>query len=308
MRRRVAPAINDLPNCELTAIARANAERAEEFAREFGAKRWYGDWREMLNDPEIDAVYIATPVYLHAPQTIAAAEAGKHVLCEKPMAMNAAECDEMIAACDANSVKLGIAYYRRFYPVLARVRELIASGELGRPVVAQINSFEYVDLPPEDPRHWFLERSKNGGGPMMDFGCHRLEVLTDLFGNVSRISALTANVEWKDREVEDTAVATLEFEAGPIATVTVTHGAREPKDTLDIYFTSGSIHIPVLNNGDVRIFSKDGERVEAHPNAVNTDVPLIADFADAVLNDRAPTVGGETGREIAGLIDQIYGN
>ena len=306
VRRRVAPAINDLPNCELIAIARANADKAAESAREFGARRWYADWRDMLEDDEIDAVYVATPVYLHASQTIAAAEAGKHVLCEKPMAMNAAECDEMIAACDANGVKLGVAYYRRFYPVLARVRELIALGELGRPVVAQINSFEYVDISPNDPRHWFLEKAKNGGGPMMDFGCHRLEVLTDLFGTVRRMSALTANVEWKEREVEDTAVATLEFDRGPVASVTVTHGAFEPKDTLDIYFTAGSIHIPVLNRGDIRIVSKDGEKPESHPNGPNTDEPLIDDFADAVLNDRPPTISGKTGRDIARLMDEIY--
>ena len=306
VRRRIAPAINDLPNCELVAIARANAEKAEEFAREFGAKRWYADWRELVTDPDIDAFYIATPVYLHAPQTIAAAEAGKHVLCEKPMAMNAAECDAMIAACEANGVKLGIAYYRRFYSVLARVRDLLASGELGRPVVAQINSFEYVDIAPDDPRHWFLEKAKNGGGPMMDFGCHRLEVLTNLFGSVRRVSSLTANVEWKDREVEDTAVATLQFENGPVATVTVTHGAFEPQDTLDIYCTAGSIHIPLLNRGDIRIVSKSGERSESHPTGANTDEPLIADFTDAVLNNRKPSIGGDTGREIARLMDEIY--
>lgn len=306
VRKRVAPAINDLANCELEAIARANAGKAEESAREFGAKRWYGDWLDVVKDDEVDAVYIATPVYLHAPQTIAAAEAGKHVLCEKPMAMNAAECDTMIAACNANGVKLGIAYYRRFYPVLARVRGLLASGELGRPVVAQINSFEYVDIPADDPRHWFLEKAKNGGGPMMDFGCHRLEVLTNLFGSVRRLSSLTANIKWIDREVEDTAVATLEFENGPVASVTVTHGAFEPKDTLDIYFTSGSIHVPVLNRGNIRIATKTGEFSESHPPASNTDEPLIADFVEAVLNGREPTVGGDVGREISRLIDQIY--
>lgn len=306
VRKRVAPAISELSNCELTAVARANAGRAEEFAQQFGAKRWYADWRELLNDDEIDAVYIATPTYLHAPQTVAAAEARKHVLCEKPMAMNSGECDEMIAVCRANGVKLGIAYYRRFYPVLARVRELLASGELGRPVVAQINSFEYVDIATGDPRHWFLEKAKNGGGPMMDFGCHRLEVLTSLFGSVRELSPLTANLNWKDREVEDTAVATIEFEDGPLATVTVTHGAFEPQDTLDIYCSAGSIHIPVLNRGDIRIVSRGGETLESHPPAANIHAPLIADFVGAVLGDREPTVGGETGRQIAGLIDEIY--
>ncbi len=306
VRKRVAPAINDLPNCELAAIVRASADKAEEFAREFGAKRWYADWQELLGDAEIDAVYIATPVYLHARQTIAAAEAGKHILCEKPMAMNAAECNAMIAACKSNGVKLGVAYYRRFYPVLARVRELLASGELGRPVVAQINSFEYVDIADDDPRHWFLEKAKNGGGPMMDFGCHRLEVLTSLFGSVRRMSSLTANVEWKDREVEDTAVATLEFDSGPVATVTVTHGAFEPQDTLDIFCTEGSIHIPILNRGEIQIVSKKGKVDESHPPSANTDEPLIDDFTKAVLEDRDPTVGGHTGREIARLIDKIY--
>ena len=306
VRKRVAPAIIDLPNCELTAIVRANADKAEEFAREFGGRRWYADWRDMLGDEEIDAIYVATPVYLHAPQTIAAAEAGKHILCEKPMAMNAAECDTMIAAAEANGVKLGVAYYRRFYPVLARVRELLASGQIGRPVVAQINVFEHVNMAPDDPRHWFLEKAKNGGGPMMDFGCHRLEVLTDLFGRVGRVSALTAKVEWKDREVEDTAVATLEFEDGPVATLTVTHAACEPQDTADIYCTNGSLHIPVLNRGDIRILSKSGEKSESHPPSSNIHEPLIADFADAVLHDREPTVSGDTGREIARLTDVIY--
>ena len=131
-------------------------------------------------------------------------------------------------------------------------------------------------------------------------------MLTNLFGSVQKMSALTANVEWKDREVEDTTVATLEFADGPVATVTVTHGAFEQQDTLNIYCTRGSIHIPALNRGGVRIVSKEGERNESHPNGANTDVPLIADFANAVLNDQKPSISGETGREIARLMDEIY--
>ena len=108
-RKRVAPALRDLPNCDLVAVSRANPELAEAFAKEFGAPRFYRQWQELLADPEIDAVYIATPVHLHAEQTIAAAEAGKHVLCEKPMALTVSECDAMIGSCSANNVKLGIA-------------------------------------------------------------------------------------------------------------------------------------------------------------------------------------------------------
>src|SRR5947209_7586607 len=112
-RKRAAPALVDLPACELVAVSRANFDKAESFAREFGAKRWYKDWQELVADEEVDAVYIATPVYLHAEQTVASAEAGKHVLCEKPMAMSTLECDLMIAACEANHVRLGVAYYRQ---------------------------------------------------------------------------------------------------------------------------------------------------------------------------------------------------
>jgi len=305
VRRRVAPAIVASPNCELTAISRSRAELAESFAAEFGAKRWYADWREMLADKEIDAVYVATPVFLHAEHAIAAAEAGKHVLCEKPMAMNTDECDRMIEACKSNGVKLGIAYYRRFYPVLERVRQLIASGEIGNPVIAQINSFEYVDLAADDPRGWFLEKSKSGGGPMMDFGCHRLEVLTDLFGDVRHSTSIVANVKF-DREVEDTAATLLQFVSGPCASVTVTHAAREPQDTLDIFGTKGSLHIPVLNNGDIYIKIADTTRTESHPPHANVHQPLIDDFTEAILNEREPRITGKTGRMIADLIDQIY--
>ena len=102
------------------AVSRANADLVEAFAREAGARRWHADWRDLVRDPAIDAVYVATPVHLHAEQTIAAAAAGKHVLCEKPMAMDASECDRMIAACRAAGVRLGVAYYRHFYPAVIR--------------------------------------------------------------------------------------------------------------------------------------------------------------------------------------------
>lgn len=306
VRRRVAPAMVELDNCEVVAVSRDRAELAESFAAEFGIGRWYAEWREMLADESVDAVYIATPVYLHAEQTIAAAEAGKHILCEKPMAMDVRECDAMIAAARANGVKLGVAYYRRFYPVLERVRQVIASGSIGKPVFAQMNAFEYVDLADDDPRHWFIEKAKSGGGPMMDFGCHRLEVLTELFGDVSRIESLTANVFFQ-HEVEDTAAVLLQFASGTLASVVVTHAARESQDTLDIFGTAGSIHITTLNKGGLRIVDADGERTESHLPSHNFHLPLIRDFADAVISDREPRANGDTGRTIAAIADKIYG-
>lgn len=304
-RKRVAPGLRDLPNVEFVAVNRARAELAAAFANEFGARKWYADGRALLADPEIEAVYIATPVHLHAEQTIAAAEAGKHVLCEKPMALNVAECDRMIAACEANGVKLGIAYYRHFYPVLARVKALLAAGTIGQPILAQINAFEWNAMQPGDPRYWFFTKAQSGGGPMMDFGCHRIEVLMHLFGCINHVQAFTDNLLF-DREVEDTSAAFFRLDSGLRATLTVTHAAFESQDTLDIFGSQGSLHITKLNQGDLRIVTADGERSEAHPPHANIQSPSIADMTEAILERRALRVDGAMGREVARIEELIY--
>lgn len=304
-RKRVAPALRDLPGCELVAVSRARAEEAKSFAREFGVGRWHADWRDLVTDPLVDAVYVATPVHLHSEQTIAAAEAGKHVLCEKPMAMSVAECDLMTEACAAGGVRLGVAYYRHFYPVVARVKEILESGEIGRPAVAQANAFEWFDPAPEHPRCWLLDRERSGGGPMFDFGCHRIEVLMNLFGPAERVQGAVANVHF-ERGVEDTAAAFFKFERGPVAVLCVTHAASDPQDTLDIYGSLGSIHIESLNGGSLRVRTERAEREESHPPAGNIHAPLIEDFTQAVLGGREPRVNGAVGREVQRLLEEVY--
>ena len=306
-RKRVAPALRDLDECDLVAVSRERSELAEAFAREFGARKFYSTWQELLLDPDIEAVYIATPVHLHAAQTIAAAEAGKHVLCEKPMAMTAPECDRMIAAARVNQVKLGVAYYRHFYPVIGRIKEIIAAGEIGSPVLAQVNAFEWFNPEANHPRSWLLTKERSGGGPMIDFGCHRIEVLTNLFGAVTSVRAITANVLF-DREVEDTATALFKFEGGVCGLLAVTHAAVEPQDTLDIFGSRGSIHVASLNEGKMRMVNTNGERSESHAPAPNLHAPLISDFVAAVLTDREPAVSGETGRMVTMIEEEIYLN
>lgn len=305
-RRRVAPALLDLASCELVAVSRANFDRAEPFAREFGAQRWYKEWQELLADEEIEAVYIATPVHLHAAQSIAAARAGKHVLCEKPMAMSVAECEAMVAACEQNHVRLGVAYYRHFYPVIDRIRTILSTGETGRTVFVQVNAFEKFDPSPSHPRRWLIEKGLSGGGPMFDFGCHRIEVLIDLFGRVNSCRSLVGNILF-EREVEDTATALLQFESGPQAVLSVTHAAHEPQDTLSIFGSDGSIHVAVLNEGAVRIKTAAGERLETHPPHPNLHQPLVEDFAQALLEGRDPRVNGVVGLEVARIEEEIYG-
>src|SRR2546423_7426828 len=294
-RKRVAPALRDSADCDFVAVSRERGALVESFAREFGATKWYSAWQDLLLDQEIDAVYIATPVNLHVAQTIAAAEAGKHVLCEKPMAMNVNECDRMIAACRANKVKLGVAYYRHFYPVIERVKEIVQAGEIGEPVLAQINAFESFNPPKDHPRYWLLERDRSGGGPMFDFGCHRIEVLTNILGTISEVRALTANVLF-ERKVEDTAIALFQFERGACGVLSVTHAAGEPQDTLDIFGSLGSIHVSNLNEGTMKVTSDAGERVEIHSPDANLHAPLIRDFVAAVVGGRGTSGRGESGR------------
>lgn len=304
-RKRVAPALRDLENCELVAVSRADAARAKSFAHEFGAGRWHADWRGLVADPLVEAVYVATPVHLHAEQAIAAAEAGKHVLCEKPLALTVAECERMNAAAEANGVRLGVAYYRRFYPAVGRVREILESGEIGVPVVAQINAFERFDPAPDNPRRWLLDKRLSGGGPMFDFGCHRIELLLGLFGMPVHVRAVSGNVLFR-REVEDTICALIQFEQGTQAVLSVTHAAREPQDTLEIFGSEGSVRADVLNEGTLRIRSAGGERVEAHPPHPNLHRPLIDDFTRAVLEGRPPQIGGRFGQTVSGVLELIY--
>jgi predicted dehydrogenase len=304
-RKRVAPALRDGEGGRLVSVSRARAELAEEFAKAFGVDRWYADWREQVRDPGIDAVYVATPVDQHAGQTIAAAEAGKHVLCEKPMALQAADCDRMIAACKANNVRLGVAYYRRFYPVVKRIKEMLEWEELGRIVLAQVNAFESFNPKPWEPRAWLVDPAHAGGGPMMDFGSHRIEVFLNLLGPVSDVTGFLDRVRF-ERKVEDTAIAVFRFESGARGQVTVTHAAAEPRDTLDIYGTTGSIHVESLNRGDLRVVGAFGDRIETHPPHANLHQPLIEDFTMALRKMREPGVTGQTGREVQRLLDRIY--
>jgi predicted dehydrogenase len=251
-------------------------------------------------------VYLATPVHLHAEQAIAAAEAGKHVLCEKPMALTAGDCERMIAAARAHGVRLGVAYYRHHYPVIARLRELLASGEIGEPVLAQAQAFENFDPGPDHPRAWLMRRSESGGGPMADFGCHRIEVLLDLLGPVAEVHGFAENVRYREREVEDTCVAHLRFRSGAAALLTVTHATLESRDTLEILGTRGSAYVGVLNQGALRVVTAAGTREEAHPPHANLHQPLVGDFVASIREGREPAVGGQVGLEVARVVARIY--
>jgi predicted dehydrogenase len=140
---------------------------------------------------------------------------------------------------------------------------------------------------------------------MFDFGCHRVEVLVNLFGDVKAVKGLAGNVIF-EREVEDTACALIQFGRGTLAVLSVTHGAREPQDTLEIFGSEGSVRIDALNEGRLSVTTKDGTSSERHPPHANLHQPLIDDFTRAVIEGRPPRVDGRTGQKVSEILEQIY--
>jgi predicted dehydrogenase len=222
------------------------------------------------------------------------------------MALDPAACERMIAAARGNGVRLGVAYYRHHYPVVRRFRELLRSGEIGRPVIVRLEAFEPFDARPGEPRSWLLRRSESGGGPMMDFGCHRVEVLLDLLGPVERVHGLATRVQFAKREVEDTCVAEMSFRGGALAVLSVSHAAFERTDSVVVYGTQGSAQVPVLNQGRLLVTTAAGRREEELPPHANLHQPLVEDFVAAVREGRAPAVTGEVGLAVARVMAAIY--
>src|SRR5215472_12895642 len=178
--KRVIPAIQNETRSRLYGVVTRDPAKAASYNT-----RNFATLDEALSDPAVQAVYVATPVFLHAPQTIQSLRAGKHVLCEKPMAMNEAEARTMVRAAEETGKTLGVAYYRRGYPKVQRAKQLIEQGAIGRPVVAELTNHMWFDG--TGSRSWLVEPAKAGGGPLFDIASHRIDVLNYLFGRPMRV-------------------------------------------------------------------------------------------------------------------------
>ena len=172
---------------------------------------------------------------------------------------------------------------------------------------AYAQAFELFDPGPDHPRAWLLRPGESGGGPMADFGCHRIEVLLDLLGPLAEVHGLPANVRYREREVEDSCTAHLRFRSGATAVLAVSHAAAEPRDTVGIFGTRGSAHVSVLNLGGLRVVAPGGTRAEAHPPHPNLHQPLVEDFLAAVRDGREPSVTGGIGLDVARVVARVYG-
>jgi predicted dehydrogenase/quercetin dioxygenase-like cupin family protein len=302
-QKRVIPALQQNADSVLVMVARNDGSQVEEFAKRHNIPGWTERWEDLVTNSEIDAIYIATPVYLHAPQAIAALKAGKHVLCEKPLAINSADAQKMVSTAQEVNKLLGAAYYRRFYPQRAAVAQLLTSGTLGAVQHVQWTVFE--DFNADSPRSWLLDPAQAGGGPMMDFGCHRLEVLMSLLGPVETVSGSVSYKKYH-RSVEDLAVANLGFKDSLEAVLTIGHRPGIGCDSLMIYCERGTITVPNCNGSTIIVHDGQRERLETCSPIPNTHVPLVNDFVQAVISGSELQVDGQTGLQVTEVLETFY--
>jgi predicted dehydrogenase len=278
-RRRVIPAILAEPRSRLQALVTRDPQKAAAYP---GVEVFTNLEVALLSTP-IDAVYIASPVFLHAPLAIACLQAGKHVLCEKPTAMNLAEAQSMAAAARAHQRLFTVAYYRRLFPKLVRARQLIAEGAIGEPILAEANCHGWLkNDDPEWTRNWLFDPAMAGGGPLYDIACHRIDALNFLFGEPLRATGFLSNATHA-MAVEDAATVLMKYARGVHATVDVRWNSHIDRDQFRVIGTDGEINLDPLSGPILRI----GDLEESLPTHPNVHYPCIENFVAAIL-DGAP--------------------
>lgn len=274
-RKRVLPAILAEPRSQLYGLLTRDPAKAQPYS---GA-RLFTSLDDAVGNALIDAVYVASPVALHAPQTIASLRAGKHVLGEKPAAMNYPEAESIADIARTSGRLWGVAYYRRLYPKLLRTRQLIADGAIGKPVLAEANCHGWL---PAQERSWLWNPALAGGGPLYDIASHRIDALNFLFGLPSRATGLLSNAVHR-LDVEDSATVLVDYVTGVRGIVDVRWNSHLERDQFRVVGTDGEINLDPLNGPSLRC----GGREELLPAHANLHYPAIENFVSAVL-DGAP--------------------
>jgi predicted dehydrogenase len=281
--KRVIPALLDEKRSELWGIVTRDPAKAAPYG-----VRVFTDLDAALEAGGADAVYVASPVFLHAPQTLASLGAGKQVLCEKPMAMNYAEARSMVEAARAAGKTLGVAYYRRTYPKVARAKELLRQRAIGQPLLAYITCYEWRS-PAEVRRVWQFDPALAGGGPLFDIGSHRIDVLNFLFGEPQRVAGQLSNAVHATA-VEDSATVLIEYTNKVRGIVDVRWNSRVKRDDFRIIGTDGEMDLTPLSGPDL-VYPGGREGLPAH---ANLHYPCIENYVAAVLDGAPLLASGES--------------
>jgi len=290
---QIAPGIAASGNSTLVSVVSRDRARAEEFARVHGAATALDDYAKMLADPAVDAVYIATPNALHADQVIAAARAGKHVLCDKPLAVTVDGARRCVEECRSAGVRLGITFQTRFHDGLADAMRLVRAGGIGKVIVAEVTMSGGRNL----PRGWRTDPGLAGMGTINNIGVHAFDVLRYLLGSeVTEVVALTDSEP--GYRIDTTALMLLRFANGTIAYVNANQSTPHARDDIVLYGSEGRVLASDLSrpgrDGTLSVIAPAGERL-LPASSRDAYRRVIEAFAEAVSDDRDPSPSGADG-------------
>lgn len=308
---------------ELVTVAARRETSARSFAERYGLPRWSTDWREVVADPAIDAVCIATPTGTHADIAVAAAQAGKHVLTEKPIATTLTDADRMIAACRAAGVTLGVIFMYRFMDTARKMKQAIDDGLIGQPVLGECIGKFLRDQPYYDSAEWRGTWEGEGGGSLMTQTSHTLDLMLWMLGPVSQVHAFTTVTPRHQIETEDLTAGTLKFASGALGTVISSSAIEPPSDrVVTIHGEKGTLSLvgDRIARWDVpggpdeeaaaMLAETSPDRGDTLAQAGYADSELhrrqIEDFVRAIEEGRQPAVDGMEGRKTLEVMRGLY--
>lgn len=306
VQRSHAPKFAEIPGVTITALCDLDAARREKVRAEHAPQAaLFEDYHELLQSGLVDAVSVATPVYLHGPMTLAALQAGCHVLCEKPMAMSQAESAEMVAAAQSAGKVLQINLSRRYDPFYQGVGKLVSEGRIGEP--RHVRAIRVHTTAPDEGwspgARWFVTRSM-GGGIVGDIGVHVGDMMRWYMGEVRSVRALTATRR-PDIDVVDNATALFEFENGATGVLELSWTSPANHMSFEIFGTEGILHVGGPGE-PLRLQPRSGGVEETAPEQImGPGKNSFQCFAEAVAGITPTPVPGEMGHSIQKVLDAI---
>lgn len=298
------PGFQKARNSALVAVMRRDGVLAADYARRHGVPRWYDDAEALINDPEVDAVYIATPPNAHHDYTLAVAKAGKPVYVEKPMALNHAECQRMVTACQAAGVPLWAAYYRRRLPRFLKVKELIDAGAIGAPRTVTVRFYRNWVQPTDGQLPWRVDPTIAGGGFFVDLASHTLDYLDYFLGPITQVQGHAGNQGGHYR-AEDVVAGSFVFASGVYGTGIWSFDTYQRLDETEIIGTQGKVTFSSFGTEPIRLTTATGVTEFPEPTPEHIQQPLIQTIVDELNGlGRCPSTG-ESAARTNWVMDQL---
>ncbi|MCB8943725.1 MAG: Gfo/Idh/MocA family oxidoreductase [Ardenticatenaceae bacterium] len=296
------PALQKADQSALVAVMRRNGKLAEDFARRHSVPRWYDDAAALIHDPQVDAVYIATPPASHKEYTVMSAAAGKPVYVEKPMAHTVAECQAMLVACQQAGVPLYVAYYRRALARFLKIKELVAAQAIGE--VRSVTVTLYQPPPAEPTLNWRVEPEVAGGGYFVDLAAHMLDFLDFVLGPISQVQGFAAN-HGRFYAAEDIVTGAFVFASGVQGMGTWCFTAYERRDQTEIVGSRGKITYSTFDDRPIVLTTAVGTQTFAYNYPPHIQQPLIQQVVHALTGVGECASTGETAVRTTWVMEQM---